>query len=135
MSNKANHSYSSNQGAPADLPMDQPPPPSSSGMRRANNSAGIHTSKLSSGNSVGSHQIRSAPSNVSQGTSASQQHQHQTLSVERSPLPPMILKSLGDRSNEKRKNAALEIEGLVKSLQEANSLLMIQNVIEILSKD
>jgi vacuole morphology and inheritance protein 14 len=47
----------------------------------------------------------------------------------------MILRSLGDRSNEKRKNAALEIEALVKNLQESNNLLMIQNVIEILSKD
>lgn len=131
---KANHSYNSGQVAPGDLPaLDQPPPPSSSGLRRGNNTSGVHTSKISSGNSVGSHNIRTAPSNVSVGTSASQQHQ--TLSVERSPLPPMILRSLGDRSNEKRKNAALEIEALVKNLQEANSLLMIQNVIEILSKD
>ena len=82
---------------------------------------------------VGINNIRSAASNVSVGTSVSQQNQ--TLSVERSPLPPIILRSLGDRSNEKRKNAALEIESLVKNLQEANNLPMIQNVIEILSKD
>ena len=29
-----------------------------------------------------------------------------------SPLPPAILRSLGDRSYDKRKNAALEIEAL-----------------------
>jgi vacuole morphology and inheritance protein 14 len=56
------------------------------------------------------------------------------MSIE-SPLPPMVLRSLGDRSNEKRKVAALEIEALIKSLQEANSIHMIQNVIEVLSKD
>jgi vacuole morphology and inheritance protein 14 len=138
---KANHSYNSSQGAPAELPaLDQPPPSSSTGMRRGNQ--GINSSqgigKMSSASSVNSssnnaNNIRPAASNLSAGTSISQQHQ--TLSVERSPLPPMILRSLGDRSNEKRKNAALEIEALVKNLQEANNLLMIQNVIEILSKD
>jgi vacuole morphology and inheritance protein 14 len=148
MSNKANHSYNSSQGAPAELPaLDQPPPLSSSGMRRSGN-PGMNSNssaKMSSASSVNSssnnsnignynsNNIRPAASNLSAGTSSSQQHQ--TLSVERSPLPPMILRSLGDRSNEKRKNAALEIEALVKDLQEANNLLMIQNVIEILSKD
>ena len=100
-------------GAAADLPaLDQPPPPPSSGMSRRN--PGMHGvgNKISSINSVGSGNnnsqgptiIRPAASNLSQGTSISQQHQ--TLSVERSPLPPMILRSLGDRSNEKRKNAS-----------------------------
>lgn len=57
-----------------------------------------------------------------------------SMSIE-TPLPPMVLRSLGDRSNEKRKVAALEIEALVKSLQDANSILSIQNVIQVLSKD
>mmetsp|Transcript_17515 Transcript_17515/g.47766 ORF Transcript_17515/g.47766 Transcript_17515/m.47766 type:complete len:873 (-) Transcript_17515:1058-3676(-) len=52
-----------------------------------------------------------------------------------SPLPPVVQRSLGDRSTEKRKNAALEIEALIKSLQEANNLGMIQSVIAVLSKD
>ena len=81
-----------------------------------------------------------------------QQHQHQqqqpqpqpqqahvpqaphVVSIE-SPLPPVVQRSLGDRSTEKRKNAALEIEALIKSLIEANNLGMIQSVITVLSKD
>lgn len=59
---------------------------------------------------------------------------HQQLSAE-SPLPPMIVRSLGDRSNEKRKNAALEIEALIKSLNESNNPSTIQSVITLLSKD
>jgi vacuole morphology and inheritance protein 14 len=47
----------------------------------------------------------------------------------------MVQRCLGDRSNEKRKNAALEIEALIKSLQEANNTSMIQSVISVLSKD
>mmetsp|Transcript_30458 Transcript_30458/g.46463 ORF Transcript_30458/g.46463 Transcript_30458/m.46463 type:complete len:804 (-) Transcript_30458:91-2502(-) len=73
--------------------------------------------------------IQSTPSNV---TSFSQQ-QH-SISTE-SPLPPIVQRLLGDRSNEKRKNAALEIEALIKSLQEANNSAMITSVISSLSKD
>ena len=76
--------------------------------------------------------IGPSPSNLSAGTSISQQHQ--SVSME-SPLPPMVQRSLGDRSNEKRKNAALEIEALIKSLQEANNQTMIQSIITLLSKD
>lgn len=36
-----------------------------------------------------------------------------------SPLPQVVYRALGDRSYEKRKNAALEIEALVKSLAES----------------
>ena len=71
-------------------------------------------------------------SNLSAGTSNSQAPH--TVSLE-SPLPPMIQRTLGDRSNEKRKNAALEIENLIKQFQEANNTPMIQNVITMLSKD
>ena len=38
-----------------------------------------------------------------------------------SPLPPAILRSLGDRSYDKRKNAALEIEALIKVLYRADT--------------
>ena len=107
----------------------------------------IDNSSVGSGGGIGSiSNIRPVPSNVSAtGTSTTSQQQqqlqqpqhqgHGALSIERSPLPPMVLRSLGDRSNEKRKNAALEIEALVKNLQEANNLHMIQTVIGILSKD
>lgn len=72
-------------------------------------------------------------SNVSNSTSLQQVNQAM-VSIE-SPLPPVVQRSLGDRSNEKRKNAALEIEALVKSLSEANNMGMIQSIIAVLSKD
>jgi vacuole morphology and inheritance protein 14 len=75
--------------------------------------------------------IAPSPSNVSASPSLSQQ---QSISVE-SPLPPLVQRSLGDRSNEKRKNAALEIEALIKQLQEANNTAVIQSIIAVLSKD
>jgi len=56
------------------------------------------------------------------------------VSVE-SPLPPLVQRSLGDRSYDKRKNAALEIEQLVKSLSEAHNVPMIQSIIAVLAKD
>lgn len=56
------------------------------------------------------------------------------MSVE-SPLPPIVQRSLGDRSYDKRKNAALEIEQLVKSLSEAHNVPMIQSIISVLAKD
>ena len=52
-----------------------------------------------------------------------------------SPLPPMVLRSLGDRSNEKRKNAALEIEALIKLLTESNNFGTVNAIIAVLSKD
>jgi vacuole morphology and inheritance protein 14 len=56
------------------------------------------------------------------------------VSVE-SPLPPLVQRSLGDRSFDKRKNAALEIEQLVKSLNEAHNIPMISSIIAVLAKD
>jgi len=70
----------------------------------------------------------------SHSTVTSFSQQAHSISTE-SPLPPMVQRLLGDRSNEKRKNAALEIEALIKSLQEANNAAMIASVITILSKD
>jgi vacuole morphology and inheritance protein 14 len=61
-----------------------------------------------------------------------------------SPLPPLVQRALGDRAYEKRKNAALEVEALVKSLAESarttNGLAnqehnMISSLILVLSKD
>jgi len=68
---------------------------------------------------------------------AAQQQQQQAImmSKETSPLPPMVQRSLGDRSNEKRKNAALEIEALIKSLTEANNFTTVNAIISVLSKD
>lgn len=66
-----------------------------------------------------------------------------SISVD-SPLPPLVQRALGDRAYEKRKNAALEVEALVKSLAESarttNGLAnqehkMISSLILILSKD
>ena len=34
-----------------------------------------------------------------------------------SPIPPAIVRGLGDRSYDKRKNAAVEVTTLIKSLQ------------------
>jgi vacuole morphology and inheritance protein 14 len=51
-----------------------------------------------------------------------------------SPLPPAILRSLGDRSYDKRKNAALEIEALIKALEENNDTDRICSVIAMLGQ-
>ena len=50
-------------------------------------------------------------------------------------MPPAILRSLGDRSYDKRKNAALEIEALIKALQENNDTDRICSVIAMLGQD
>lgn len=64
-----------------------------------------------------------------------QQQQHHPPGSEASPLPPMVQRGLGDRSNERRKNAALEIEALIKSLTETNNFSTVNAVIAVLSKD
>jgi vacuole morphology and inheritance protein 14 len=78
--------------------------------------------------------IGPSASNVSASPYQQSPQSMQAVSLE-SPLPPLVQRGLGDRSNEKRKNAALEIEALCKSLQEANNLSMVQSVIAVLSKD
>ena len=69
-------------------------------------------------------------------------HHHQPVDMAQiahlpaeSPLPPAILRSLGDRSYDKRKNAALEIEALIKALQENNDTDRISSVICMLGND
>ncbi|GAX28115.1 vacuole morphology and inheritance protein 14 [Fistulifera solaris] len=62
------------------------------------------------------------------------QQQQQTLQISlESPLPPLLQRGLGDRSNEKRKNAAMELEALIKTLPENTTL--IDSIIQILAKD
>jgi vacuole morphology and inheritance protein 14 len=132
-------SYEYNRGGATDPPEDQPwdasqdsssqprpPPPRPRGGSKGRG----ETPVMHQPHGVAA--IGPSPSTISAGTSASQMPH--TVSVE-SPLPPMVQRSLGDRSNEKRKNAALEIENLVKNLQEANNPAMIQSVITVLSKD
>ena len=74
------------------------------------------------------------PIHSNMSNSSVSQMGHNMVTME-SPLPPVVQRGLGDRSTEKRKNAALEIEALVKSLLEANNVSVISNIIVVLSKD
>lgn len=70
-----------------------------------------------------------------QATPTQQAYAHAMAVSVSTPLPAIVQRNLGDRSNEKRKNAALEIEALIKTLNENNNHSMIQNVITLLSND
>jgi vacuole morphology and inheritance protein 14 len=117
----------------------QPPPPPSNDMvrppvaraRQQQDQPGQQRGMIN--HPHGLKAIGPTSSNVSVGTSASQAPTH-ILSAE-SPLPPIVQRSLGDRSNEKRKNAAGEVESLIKALQEQNNQATIQSVISLLSKE
>jgi len=52
-----------------------------------------------------------------------------------SALAPAILRGLGDRSYDKRKNAALEIEALIKTLEDNNETDRICSIIVLLGQD
>jgi vacuole morphology and inheritance protein 14 len=52
-----------------------------------------------------------------------------------SPLPPALLRGLGDRSYDKRKSAALEVTALIKVLQENGENDKIVSVIGVLSQE
>lgn len=52
-----------------------------------------------------------------------------------SPLPPAILRGLGDRSYDKRKAAALEVTALIKSCQENGEKDRISSVINLLAQE
>lgn len=52
-----------------------------------------------------------------------------------SPLSPAILRGLGDRSYDKRKNAALEVTAIVKTLQDSGEKDRVSNVVIILSQE
>eukprot|EP01035_Chromulina_nebulosa_P017430 gene17430-22982_t len=52
-----------------------------------------------------------------------------------SPLPPVILRGLGDRAYDKRKAAALDVTSLIKSLQEHGDQERISHVINLLAQD
>ena len=107
-------------------------------LANPSSSTGINDAKRNTGAAMhqphGISVIGPSSSNVST-TSSQQQHNHQHMVSLESPLPPAVQRNLGDRSNEKRKSAALEIEALIKSLQEANNMSVIQSVISLLSKD
>lgn len=52
-----------------------------------------------------------------------------------SPLAPVTLRGLCDRAYDKRKNAALEIEALVKTLEDNNEVDRICAIIALLGQD
>jgi vacuole morphology and inheritance protein 14 len=128
------------KSAPRVRPPPPPPPPPPSDQN--NNQNSIHRQNTMH-QPHGAAAIVTNPSNVSSATSliSQQQQQQQQLAAQQlqvsleSPLPPMVQRGLGDRSNEKRKNAALEIEALIKSLQEAHNFSMVHSVIAVLGKD
>ena len=51
------------------------------------------------------------------------------------PLPQTVLRNLGDRSYDKRKNAALDIESQVKLLQEHGEVESVRRVVQTLGHD
>jgi vacuole morphology and inheritance protein 14 len=51
------------------------------------------------------------------------------------PLQQTILRNLGDRSYDKRKNAALDVENLIKQLQDTGDTNRIRDVVTVLGKD
>lgn len=63
----------------------------------------------------------------------SQQTAIDTDSLE-SPLPPAIIRGLGDRSYDKRKNAALDLTATVRLLQEAGDTDRIVSIITLLAQ-
>ena len=108
-------------------PNPPPPPPPKNPAPANSKSAQSPTSSLSSSTIMQQQQQPSMSSTSSKSGPV-------LVSVE-SPLPPIVQRSLGDRSYDKRKNAALEIEQLVKSLNEAHNVPMIQSIISVLAKD
>lgn len=56
--------------------------------------------------------------------------QHEELA-----LPPMLMRNLGDRSYDKRKGAAMEVEALIKHLQESGQVDRISAIVEMLGQD
>lgn len=81
------------------------------------------------------HEAGSLPNNLNIGSVDSIINYNNTILSVECPLPPTLLRALGDRSYDKRKNAALEIESIAKSLQESNNVVLIHSVISVLSKD
>lgn len=108
-----------------------PPPPPVKKPAPAANTKSAHSPTHSPMSSSSAMMQQHVPPSLSSSTSKSGPV---LVSVE-SPLPPIVQRSLGDRSYDKRKNAALEIEQLVKSLSEAHNVPMIQSIISVLAKD
>ena len=133
-------SMSSSSNSPSKNRRSNPPPPPRPQQRSSRTELTRMAQQPHGHAAIGpsSSNISSSAASISGMTAASTAGnsivQHQHISVE-SPLPTGVQRGLGDRSNDKRKNAALEIEALIKSLQETNNFAMIRNVIVYLSKD
>ncbi|GAX25894.1 vacuole morphology and inheritance protein 14 [Fistulifera solaris] len=97
------------------------PPPRPTRTRRPTNESRLH-------------QPHGAAAFVTNQMIPSQQPQQALLQLSlESPLPPLLQRGLGDRSNEKRKNAAMELEALIQTLPEHSTL--IDTILQILAKD
>jgi vacuole morphology and inheritance protein 14 len=118
------------------IPLPLPPRPRPT---RGNNGGSKHENISTAASSSSFASAPLPPSSLqlvpSQQQQQPQQHPYTMAVSVSTPLPAIVQRSLGDRSNEKRKNAALEIEALIKTLNETNNHAMIQNVITLLSKD
>jgi len=104
-----------------------PPPPK--------NPAATNNQQKQRSTPVQQQQAPPPPPSIAPPSSSSQKSGGPVLVSVESPLPPIVQRSLGDRSYDKRKNAALEIEQLVKSLNDANNIPMISSIISVLAKD
>jgi vacuole morphology and inheritance protein 14 len=111
-----------------------PPPPPSPPVFPNNGISSMKQQNQHASSSITSYQQAPTMAYSSSSSSASHRVGPVLVSVE-SPLPPLVQRSLGDRSYDKRKNAALEIEQLVKSLNEAHNVPMISSVVAVLAKD
>jgi len=121
----------------------------------ASHQASLQLPTLSSIGSVATHRFPTTAANDVSGTRLHQPHgvavigpsgsslpppqtqlsgQQHVLSFE-SPLPPMVQRGLGDRSIEKRKAAAQDIEALVRTMSESNNSSVVRSVIALLSKE
>jgi len=78
----------------------------------------VLVSTKSAGSADSSGAVSSTGSSKVQPNAAFAMTQKAQNDAKGSPLPQVVYRALGDRSYEKRKNAALEIEALVKSLAE-----------------
>lgn len=50
-------------------------------------------------------------------------------------LPPTLMRNLGDRSYDKRKSSAMEVENLIKQLQENGNVPRIRAIVKMLGQD
>ncbi|EWM23248.1 hypothetical protein Naga_101341g2, partial [Nannochloropsis gaditana] len=82
----------------------------------------------------------STPSSASASAAAPFLSPHQKVTASphaqgEPPIPPHIIRGLGDRSYEKRKNAALDLEQHVKYLTERNDKTRLQATLHLLGQE